>query len=429
MAKIDFKKRLKHMWNAFVNINDRDVFRSYEGGVSYSSSSRADRVRLTYTNERSIISSIFTRMSIDAAAIDLRHVRLDKKNRYLEDIDSGLNDCLTVESNIDQTPRHFKQDIVLTMFDKGTVAIVPVDTTLDPSISGGFDIKSMRVGEVVNWYPEHVRVSLYNQAKGIRQEVTLPKSMVAIVENPLYSVMNERNSTLQRLIRKLNLLDVVEDQASSGKLDIIIQLPYIVKSEARRIQADQRRKDIEFQLTGSKYGIAYTDGSEKITQLNRPAENNLLKTIDYLTKMLYGQLGLTEEVMNGTANPETMLAYYNRTIEPIVASIVESMRRTFLTRTARTQRQSIMAFRDPFKSTTLIDLAEIADKLTRNEIVSSNEVRQAIGLTPSDDPDADKLRNSNMPQSTDKSTQISSTNSKKFMPKTNEDLGKPQNGT
>jgi hypothetical protein len=427
MVRFDIKARLKHAWNAFVNRDDVIDFKSYEGGVSYSS--RSDRVRLTYSNERSIIASILTRLSIDVSTLDFKHVRLDNKYRYLEDVDSGLNNCLTVEANIDQSPRHFKQDVVLSLLDKGTVAIVPVDTTFNPTISGAFDIKTMRVGEIVNWYPEHVRVRLYNQAKGIQEDITLPKSMVAIVENPLYSVMNERNSTLQRLIRKLNLLDAVDEQSGSGKLDLIIQLPYTIRSEARRTQAEQRRQDIEFQLKGSKYGIAYTDGTEKITQLNRPAENNLLGQIEYLTKMLYSQLGLTDEVMNGTADPAVMVNYYNRTIEPIATAILEAMRRSFLTKTARSQRQWILAFRDPFKQVPISELAEIADKLARNEIVSSNEVRQGIGLAPSRDPNADKLRNSNMPQQADAKPKDPTLDMKKFMPKTNPELGNRQNGT
>jgi hypothetical protein len=368
---------------------------AWDGGAAYGS--RPDRIRLRFSNERSIIASIFTRLSIDVASIDIRHVRLDAEKRYLEDIDSGLNNCLTLEANIDQAARHFRQDIALTLFDKGTCAIVPVDTTINPSVSGAFDIKTLRVGEIVGWFPQHVRVSVYNEAKGYREELTLEKKFVAIIENPLYSVMNEPNSTLQRLIRKLNLLDVVDEQSSSGKLDMIIQLPYVIKSEARRQQAEQRRKDIEFQLKGSQYGIAYTDGTEKITQLNRPAENNLMKQVEYLMNLLYSQLGLTPDVMNGTADEKAMLNYYNRTIEPIVAAAVEAMRRTFLTKTARSQNQSILYFRDPFKLVPVEQIAEIADKFTRNMIATANDIRVAIGWRPAKDSSADKLKNANMP--------------------------------
>lgn len=390
--------RLKHAWNAFVDERIEDRMKTYGGDYGTSYSTSPTRPRLHLANERSIISSIYTRLSIDVAAIGLKHVRLDDKGRYLEDMQTGLNDCLTVEANIDQAARAFRQDIALTLFDKGVAAIVPVDTTLDPNTTGGFDIKTLRVGDVVAWYPRHVRVSLYNEARGVRQDVTLDKRFVAIVENPLFSVMNEPNSTLQRLMRKLNLLDAVDEAASSGKLDLIIQLPYVIKSDARRQQAEQRRKDIEFQLKGSTYGIAYTDGTEKITQLNRPAENNLLNQVQYLTEMLYSQLGLTPEIMNGTADEAAMLNYMNRTLEPIVDAIVEAMRRTFLTKTARSQNQSIEYFRDPFKLVPIKDFAEVADKLARNEIATSNELRQAIGLPPSKDPKADKLVNSNMPQ-------------------------------
>jgi len=340
-------------------------------------------------------------LSIDISSIDVRHVRLDDADRYKEDIKSGLNNCLTLEANIDQGARAFRQDIAMTIFNEGVAAIVPVDTTLNPSKSGGYDIKTLRVGTVVSWMPKHIRVRLYNEAKGEREEITLEKKFVAIVENPLYSVMNESNSTLQRLIRKLNLLDAVDEASSSGKLDLIIQLPYVIKSEARRQQAEQRRKDIEFQLKGSKYGIAYTDGTEQITQLNRPTENNLLGQIEFLTDMLYGQLGLTEAVMKGTADEKAMLNYNNRTVEPIVEAIVEAMRRTFLTATARSQQQSIAYFRNPFKLVPVENIAEIADKFTRNEIVSANEIRQVIGFKPSNDPKADELRNSNMPQTED----------------------------
>lgn len=387
--------RLKHAWNAFANQDPTAWLRSYNEATSFGG--RPDRVRFTFSNERSIISSIYNRLAIDVSSISIRHVRLDEEDRYVGSLDSGLNNCLTLEANPDQGPTAFRQDIAMTLFDKGVIAIVPVDTSINPSTSGGFDIRTLRVGEIKAWHPRHVRVSVYNEAKGIREEVTLEKKFVAIVENPLYSVMNEPNSTLQRLIRKLNMLDAVDEQSSSGKLDLIIQLPYVIKSEARRQQAEQRRKDIEFQLKGSQYGIAYTDGTEKVTQLNRPAENNLLKQVEYLTQMLYAQLGLTEEVMNGTADEKTMINYYNRTVKPILDAVTEGMRRAFLTKTARSQKQWIMYFRDPFSLVTVTDLAEISDKFTRNEILSANEIRSFIGIKPSTDPKADQLKNSNMP--------------------------------
>ena len=396
MGVVDY---LKHAWNVFTNQNVEKRFQSpFKENYGSISSSRPDRRRLIYSSERSIISSIYTRLSVDVSTIDMRHVRTDDQRRYLSDIDSGLNNCLTVEANIDQAARQFKIDMMMSLCDRGVIAVVPVDTSINPEKSGGFDILTLRVGDVVAWYPYHVRVSLYNETSGVREEVTLEKKFVAIVENPLYTVMNEPNSTLQRLIRKLNLLDGADEQVASGKLDLIIQLPYVIKSEARRQQAEQRRKDIEFQLKGSQYGIAYTDGTEKITQLNRPAENNLLIQIEYLTKLLYSQLGLTEEVMNGTADEKAMINYYNRTIEPFLTAIVEAMRRSFLTKTARSQWQTIMFFRDPFRLVPISEIAEIADKFTRNEIISSNEMRQAIGMAPHKDPKADKLINSNMPQ-------------------------------
>jgi hypothetical protein len=347
-------------------------------------------------HERSTIVSVYNRIALDAAAIDIFHARLDKDGRFTEEIQSGLNECLTLNANIDQTGRAFLQDVVMSMMDEGVVAIVPVDTTIDPYMSGSFDIQSLRTGKVKVWYPNHVQVELYNDRTGRREEVVLPKKAVAIIENPLYAVMNEPNSTLQRLIRKLALLDVIDEQSGSGKLDLIIQLPYIIKTPARKEQAEARRKDIEMQLAGSKYGIAYTDGTEKITQLNRPVENNLMKQIEYLTTMLYGQLGLTPEIMNGSADEKTMLNYYNRTVEPIIAAIVDEMKRKFLTKTARTQGQDIVYFRDPFKLVPVADLAEISDKLTRNEIASSNEIRQLMGWKPSNDPEADELRNKNL---------------------------------
>lgn len=389
--------RIKSAWNAFTN-EAEDPFQPSFGQYGGFASTRPDRPRLRMGNERSIISSVLTRMSIDIASIEIRHTRHDDQDRYLEDIQSGLQNCLTVEANIDQGASAFRQDIVLTLFDKGVAAVVPVDTTLDPSISGGYDIRTLRVGEVTQWFPNHVRMRLYNEAVGYRQEITLPKAQVAIIENPLYSVMNEPNSTYQRLIHKLSLLDSIDEASSSGKLDLIIQLPYVIKSEARRQQAEQRAQDIEFQLKSNKYGVAYTDGTEKITQLNRPAENNLLGQIQFLTEQLYGQLGITPEVMNGTADEATMLNYNNRTVEPVTRAIVEAMRRTFLTKTARSQRQSIDYFRNPFKLVPMAQMAELVDKFTRNEVLTSNEVRQFIGVKPSTDPKADKLINSNMPQ-------------------------------
>lgn len=394
-----FGSRLKHAWNVFTNREDGE--RPYVGDYASMYSRRPDRYPMRFSNERSIISSIYTRIGIDVAAVNMVHVRTDEQKRYLEDIDSGLNNCLTLEANLDQAARAFRQDIAMTILDDGIAAIVPVDTTISPKESGGYDIKTLRVGRIVMWYPKHVTVSLYNEERGAREDVVLPKSVVAIVENPLFAVMNEPNSTLQRLIRKLNLLDSVDEASASGKLDIIIQLPYVIKSESKRQQAEQRRKDIEFQLKGSQYGIAYAEATEKITQLNRPAENNLMAQVEYLTNMLYAQLGLTPEVMNGTADEKSMLNYFSRTIEPLLDSIVEAMRRTFLTKTARTQGQTIMYFRDPFKFVPIGGeggIADIADKFARNEITSSNEIRQAIGMKPSQEPKADKLINSNMPQ-------------------------------
>jgi Phage portal protein len=405
-----FGDTLKHAWNIFSNRDQNDRRQPYTEYYGGGYGSRPDRIRLRIPNERSIISSVYTRLSIDVASVDVRHVRTDKQKRYLEDMDSGLNSCLTLEANIDQAARHFRQDVAMTMFDEGVAVIVPVDTSINPLFTSGFDILTLRVGKVVTWYPQHVRVSLYNEKTAAREEITLHKSAVAIVENPLYSVMNEPNSTLQRLLHKLNLLDTVDEQSASGKLDLIIQLPYVIKSQARRQQAEQRRADIEFQLKGSKYGIAYTDGTEKITQLNRPAENNLLAQVEYLTAMLYGQLGLTEEVMNGTADEKAMLNYWNRTVEPVLTAIVEAMRRSFLTKTARTQLQTILFFRDPFRLIPIENIAEIADKFTRNEILSANEIRGVIGYAPSKDPKADQLINSNMPQGSTTETAPASSN-------------------
>jgi hypothetical protein len=384
------------MWNAFNSPDALESQVAYSGGTM--SSVRPDKTRLRYSNERSIIASVYTRLSMDVAAVGLRHIKLDDQGRYAEDIDSGLNTCLLFDPNPDQGPRAFRQDIAMTLFDKGVAAIVPVDTTVNPAFEQPYDIHTLRVGNICQWYPRHVRVDLYNIDKGQRQEVVLEKRNVAIVENPLYQVMNEPNSTLQRLIRKLNLLDAVDEQSSSGKLDIIIQLPYVIKSEARRLQAEQRRTDIEFQLKGSQYGIAYTDATEKITQLNRPAENNLLKQVEYLTAMLYGQLGLTEDIMNGTADEKTMRAYFQRTIAPILEAIIEAMQRSLLGQARVDKNERIYYFQNPFALVPMEQMAEIADKFTRNEILSANEIRSFMGLKPSKDPKADQLINSNMPQ-------------------------------
>ena len=388
---MSFGSRLKHAWNAFTGTD----YTTYQDvGPGYSS--RPDRIRLTRGNERSIITSVYNRIALDVAALNVQHIRLDENGRFLSIIHDGLNTCLTVEANIDQTARAFIQDIVVSMLDEGCVAIVPVDTTYDPSVTGSYDIQTMRVGKILDWYPQHVRVRLYNERTGTKENILVPKSTVAIVENPLYAVVNEPNSTMQRLIRKLNLLDVIDEQSSSGKLDLIIQLPYVIKTEARRQQAENRRKDIEAQLSGTKYGIAYTDGTERITQLNRSVNNNLMSQIEYLTSMLYSQLGITQSILDGTADEKTMLNYNNRTIEPIISAIVDEMKRKFLTKTARSQSQSISFFRDPFKLVPVNDIAEIADKFTRNEIMTSNEIRQVIGMKPSDDPRADELRNKNL---------------------------------
>lgn len=400
MALLD---RFKTAWNAFRNV---DLFQLNTDMTAPSYGRPPSRNRLRVSNERTIIASVYNKISIDVASIVIKHSQLDDKDRYTGDVDSQLNKCLTYEPNLDQSPRQFRQDIALTLFDKGVAAIVPVDTTVNPETNQLFDVYSLRVAEVVTWYANHVRVNVYNEKLGIRQEVVLEKSVVAIVENPLYAVMNEPNSTLQRLIRKLSLLDAVDEQSGSGKLDIIIQLPYVIKSEARKQQAEQRREDIEFQLRGSQYGIAYTDGTEKITQLNRPAENNLLAQIEYLTNLLYNQLGLTEDVMNGKATEEAMLNYFNRTIEPIIDAVIESMQRAFLGPERTQKNQRIKSFRDVFKFVPVKDLAEIADKFTRNEIMTSNEIRNAMGLPPSDDPKADKLINSNMPQKSDIPPQV-----------------------
>ena len=390
--------RIKHAWNAFLNKDPTSDLVNRQNGFSSGSYYRPDRVRLSRGNERTIVTSVFNRIALDVAAINIKHCKLDDNDRFKEVIKSSLNDCLTLEANIDQTSRAFYQDAVMSMFGEGCVALVPVDTSIDPNKSNSFDILSMRTGKIIEWYPTRVKVNVYNERKGIREDIIIDKSAVAIIENPLYAVMNEPNSTLQRLMRKLVLLDSVDEQTSSGKLDLIIQLPYVIKSEARKQQANERRQEIERQLAGSKYGIAYTDGTEKITQLNRPVENNLMKQIEYLTSMLYSQLGITQSVLDGTADEKTMLNYYTRTIEPIISAMVDEMKRKFLTKTARTQRQTILFFRDPFKLVPVNDLAEIADKFTRNEIMTSNEIRQVVGMKPSDDPKADQLVNSNISQ-------------------------------
>lgn len=389
--EMSFGSRLKHAWNAFtgnIQMNYRDL------GMGYSY--RADRPRMSRGNERSIVTSVYNRIALDVASVNIQHVRLDENGRFLSVIDDGLNNCLTLEANVDQTARSFIQDVVVSMFDEGSVAIVPVDTTTDPNVSGSYDIQSLRVGQILDWYPQYIRARVYNEQTGRKEDIVVPKSAVAIIENPLYAVINEPNSTMQRLIRKLNLLDVIDEQSGSGKLDLIIQLPYVIKTEARRRQAENRRKDIESQLSGSKYGIAYTDGTEHITQLNRSVNNNLMSQIEYLTSMLYSQLGITQSILDGTADEKTMLNYNNRTIEPIISAIVDEMKRKFLTKTARSQHQSISFFRDPFKLVPVNDIAEIADKFTRNEIMTSNEFRQVVGMKPSEDPRADKLRNKNL---------------------------------
>lgn len=385
--------RLKHGWNAFMNRDPTNAnFRDFGASYSY----RPDRVRFSGGNEKSIVTSVYNRIAMDAAQIDIKHVQLDDDERYVSTINSGLNNCLTVEANIDQTGRAFLQDVFMSILDEGCIAIVPIDTTFNPKVTSSYDILTMRTGKIIDWYPDKVRVRLYNEQTGKREEVLLPKKMVAIVENPLYAVINERNSTMQRLIRKLNLLDAIDEQSGAGKLDLIIQLPYTIKSEARRKQAEDRRKDIENQLAGSKYGIAYTDATEHVTQLNRSVDNNLMKQIEYLTSMLYSQLGITQAVLDGTADEKTMLNYYNRTIEPIVSAVVDEMKRKFITKTARSQNKSIAYFRDPFGLVPVSNIAEIADKFTRNEIMTSNEIRQKIGMKPSDDPKADQLINSNI---------------------------------
>lgn len=400
---LNLRTRLAHAWNAFTS---RDPTQYIITGPGYSS--RPDRPRLSRGNEKSIATSIFNRIALDVSSVNIKHCRLDKNGRYVEDIDSGLNNCLNLEANKDQTGRAFIQDVVLSMLDEGCVALVPVETTIDPKSSNSYQIDSMRTGKITEWYPDMVRVRLYNDRTGEKEEILLPKNQVAIIENPLYAVVNEYNSTMQRLIRKLSLLDVTDEQTASGKLDLIIQLPYVIKTEARREQVERRRKDIINQLAGSQYGIAYTDGTEKITQLNRSLENNLLKQVEYLTNMVYSQLGITQSVLDGTADEKTMLNYMNRTVEPIISAIVDELKRKFLTKTARSQLQSIVYFRDPFRLVPVNDIAEIADKFTRNEIMTSNEIRQIVGMQPSKDPKADKLVNSNISQAKQDMSQTSS---------------------
>ena len=403
MERFAIGSRLKHAWNAFTGNRDP----TYDGRIyGESSYRRPDRVRFSGGNEKTIVTAIYNRIAMDVAAIDIRHVQLDDNGRYLEDRKSGLNECFTVAPNIDQTPRSFKQDIVMSMLDEGAIAIVPIETDFDPRKTNSYEIYSMRVGKILEWYPRHVKLEVYDDRVGRKNTIVLPKSVVTIVENPLYAVINEHNSVAKRLIRKLALLDQVDEQSGSGKLDMIIQLPYIIKTEARRQQAEERRKLIENQLKDSQYGIAYTDGTERITQLNRPLENNLMKQIEYLTNMLYSQLGLTQAVMDGTADEKTMLNYMNRAVEPIISAIVEGMHRTFLTKTARTQGQAITFFIDPFKLVPVSEMAEIADKFTRNEIMTSNEIRQVIGMKPSSDPKADQLVNSNIAQSNNESAPL-----------------------
>lgn len=400
---LNLSTRLAHAWNAFTS---RDPTQYIITGPGYSS--RPDRPRLSRGNEKSIATSIFNRIALDVSSVNIKHCRLDKNGRYVEDIDSGLNNCLNLEANKDQTGRAFIQDVVLSMLDEGCVALVPVETTIDPKSSNSYQIDSMRTGKITEWYPDMVRVRLYNDRTGEKKEILLPKNQVAIIENPLYAVVNEYNSTMQRLIRKLSLLDVTDEQTASGKLDLIIQLPYVIKTEARRAQVERRRKDIIDQLTGSQYGIAYTDGTEKIIQLNRSLENNLLKQVEYLTNMVYSQLGITQSVLDGTADEKTMLNYMNRTVEPIISAIVDELKRKFLTKTARSQLQSIVYFIDPFRLVPANDIAEIADKCKRNEIMTSNEIRQIVGMQPSKDPKADKLVNSNISQAKQDMSQTSS---------------------
>ena len=390
-----FFSRLQHAWNAFFNKDPTVVYRDYGPGYA----SRPDRTQLSRGNERSIVTAIYNRIAVLVSMVDIKHIRLDQDGRYIEDIASDMNECLTTSANIDQTGRAFIQDVVTSMLDEGCVAVIPVDTTFNPEKTGAYDIQSMRTGKILEWHPETIRVRVYNEKKGEKEDIFVPKKIAAIIENPFYAVMNEPSSTLQRLIKKLNLLDVIDEQSGSGKLNMIIQLPYVIKTEARRQQAENRRKDIEDQLANSKYGIAYTDGTEKVTQINRAVENNLMSQIEYLTSMLYSQLGINQAILDGTADDQTMLNFMNNTIEPILVAITEEMNRKFLTKTARTQGQKITFFDDPFRLIPVNQVAEIADKFTRNEIMTSNEVRQKIGMKPSDNPRADELRNANISES------------------------------
>ena len=408
------RDRLQHAWNAFVYNDNTYTNPQNLGGFS---TFKPDRVHFSRGVEKSIVTSVYNRLALDVASLAIKHVRLDENGRYMEEVNSGLQNCLNVEANIDQTGRAFLQDVVMSMLDEGCVAIVPVDTTVNPAVSGSYEINTMRTGKILEWYPAHVRIRVYNDKKGIHEELTLPKSSVAIIENPLYAVINEPNSTMQRLIRKLNLLDVVDEQTSSGKLDLIIQLPYVVRGELRKQQAEERRKNVEMQLAGSKYGVAYVDGTERITQLNRPLENNLLKQIEYLSTTFLSQLGFHQSILDGTADEKTMLNYHNRIIEPIMAAIVDEYRRKFLSKTARSQKQDIQYFKDPFKLTPVDELAEVADKMTRNEIMSKNEFRQRMGMKPSDDPKADQLINSNISQPADKVAPPASTTNNKAQDK------------
>ena len=392
--QLSIGSRFKRAWNAFANRDPTPFFNSMGASYSY----RPDRTRFTRGNERTIVTAVYNKIAIDVAGLDIQHCKLDENGGYISPINSGLNNCLTLEANKDQTSRSFIQDIVMSMFDEGVVAVVPIDTSDNPNFTNSYDIYTMRVAQVLEWFPDHVRLKVYNDRTGVKEEVIVNKRNVAIIENPLFAIINEPNSVMQRLVRKLALLDSIDEQSGSGKLDLIIQLPYVIKSEARKKQADDRRKEIENQLAGSKYGIAYTDGTEKITQLNRPVENNLMGQIEYLTNMLFSQLGITQTILDGTADEKTMLNYFNRTVEPIVSAIVDEFKRKFLTKTARSQNQSIAFFRDPFKLAPINDIAEIADKFTRNEIFTKNEIRQIVGKKPSDDPKADKLINSNITQ-------------------------------
>lgn len=418
--------RLQHGWNAFMNKDPTVIYRDV--GVSHSQ--RPDRVRLTKGNERTIVTSIINRIGLDVAGLNITHCKVDENGRYLSSMNSSLNNCLNLEANLDQTGRAFIQDIVMSMLDEGVVAVVPIETDINPAVSGSYDILSMRTGKIIEWYPQHVKVRVYDERTGNKEDILISKRNVGIIENPLYAVLNETNSTLQRLMRKLSLLDIVDEQSSAGKLDLIIQLPYTIKSETRKAQADARKKDIETQLKDSKYGIAYVDATEKITQLNRPLENNLMKQIEYLTNMLFSQLGITQSILDGTADEQTLLNYHTRTIEPIVAAIVDEMKRKFLTKTARTQKQTITFFRDPFKLVPVGNIADIADKFTRNEILTSNEIRQIIGFKPSGDPKADELRNSNLnhPEDGQETAQTKLTEMNKPIEETMTWGGKNQNG-